>query len=138
MKYKELYVISYLLYAVSFLIPAYVSQSMSLCCGGTEIWLGWKCAVAVVALIFMADNALFALLFSIPNFYMITLPFFHKHIGPALLLFMLSANILSCSYWWIKAISDANIGSLLPGYWLWLLSVIGNNAVLLLNKRKRT
>jgi hypothetical protein len=137
MKYKELYVISYLLYAVSFLIPAYVSQSMSLCCGGTEIWLGWKCFIGAFAMMFIADNLLFGLVLMMPNIYMLLMIFLHKRIGSGFLLFMLVFNFLSCSYWWIKSISEGYIGNLLPGYWLWFLSILGNNVILLLNKRKK-
>jgi 4-hydroxybenzoate polyprenyltransferase len=51
-RYKELFFLTYLVFAISFFIPAYAGESMSFCCGGIEIWPGWKCALAVFAVIF--------------------------------------------------------------------------------------
>jgi len=134
-RYQGLYYLTYVLYFVSYFIPAYAGGSMSFCCGGSEIWLGWKCALGAFAIIF-SEKFLFGILLSMPNFLMIVLLFSKKRIGRVVFWFILLFNVSSCSYWWIQALADNNIGSLLPGYWLWLISIAGNNIILLLNRRK--
>jgi hypothetical protein len=136
-KYRELYILSYVAYAISFIIPAYMGGSMSFCCGGTEIWFGWKCFIGVFAMFFMPNNFFLGLLLMMPNIYMILMLFLYKRVDSGFLLSMLLFNFLSCSYWWIRTINEGYIGDLLPGYWLWFLSILGNNIVLLLNKRKK-
>jgi hypothetical protein len=66
---------------------------------------------------------------------MIALLFMQKRTGQVFILFILILNACSCSYWWITAIKDGNLGNLLPGYWLWFASIIFSNVILLLNKR---
>jgi hypothetical protein len=128
MKYKALYILSYATYGLSFLIPAYFQDS---------IWYGWKCCAVVYALIFFADHIVLAVLLLLPNVSMILLLFLHKRINLVFLFVILLFNFSSCSFWWIIAITDGKLESLLPGYWLWLLSIVGNNVVLLLNKTKK-
>jgi hypothetical protein len=133
-RYKNLYYITYILYFISFFIPAYAGSSASFSGGETEIWFGWKCALIVSALIF-TKNFLLGIFWSIPNFVMIAMLFIAKPIRRSLALLILLLNVSSCFYWWIQALDLNNIGSLLPGYWLWLVSITGNNVILLTGKR---
>ncbi|MBA7527413.1 hypothetical protein ES705_19589 [subsurface metagenome] len=137
MKYKLLFILSYVLYAVSFFIPAYVGESFSFCCGGSRTWFGYECAISVFAFIF-SENTLMFIALSMPNVLMIILLFTYKRTGIGFVLILLLFNFCSCSYWWVTALSDGDIASLLPGYWLWFLSITGNNVLLLLSKRKTT
>ncbi len=134
-RYKTLSVVSYILFGISFIIPAYSSNSWSFCCGGTEVWFGWKCAAVVFALIF-TQNTLFGLLLSLPNIVMIVNLFMHKRISQAFTLVLTVVAVSSCSYWWIMSLGNGEIRQLLPGYWLWLVSITGNGVILFLSKRK--
>jgi hypothetical protein len=137
MKFKELYLLSFAAYAVSFLIPAYEGSSFSFCCGGTETWYGWKCFIGSFALFYEPGSLPLALFLIAPNVYMVSSVFLRKLKGPAILFAILLLNFASCSFWFLMAISKGDFTNLLPGYWLWFISIMGNNVLLQLNKRKR-
>ncbi len=134
MKYKILFILTYVLFTVSFLIPAFNSNAAPLGSGRADVWYGWACALFVFKGVLATFNLL-AILLALPNLFMVIMPFVYRHIGPIFILLVLLFNVGSCSYWWVTAVTDGNIASLLPGYWLWFGSILGSNIILLLNKR---
>ena len=135
MKYNLLLIIVYLSYAISFILPSFVSNTLFGI--NTEVWPGWKCAAATFALIFTNNTVIAGVALTLPNISMILLAFLYNRINLVFLILILIFNFISCSSWWFSALVKENISNLLPGYWLWFISIIASNIIFILSKQNR-
>ncbi len=132
-----LLIFTYAGYAISFLLPAYTSTNTIYINTNTTVLTGWKCAAATFALIFEHQFTFTGIALSMPNVLMILSVLIYRKTGLAFLIFVLIYNLISCSCWWFLAVLKGQVSDLLPGYWVWFISIVASDIIFIISKQIR-
>ena len=119
--FKKYYYIGMGLYCFSFLLPSAVIFA------NEEPMIGFQCALSVISLLFEYENLWILILrvfVNLANLITIFLFIIHFKIKiQKLYIFQLIAFV-SSTYWFIQALFESTIQSLLIGYWNWVFSIL--------------